>query len=222
VANGGLSVTKHLPEWADGDRARVAFDEIWGDLAELPLVKEHDVDRVVDTGHFVWGTITKPWVLSKAQEEVLRDLTLGMTPGQIAHRRGIKTRTVNTHIARARVRLRCKTTEQAIAVAIGSGVVHAIDRDPQLGDRVNVRSMSKRHKDTLALVAEGNTTDEIADLMGVSPETVKDRVEEVLQIMGARNRPHAVALAFSTGRMHVSNSRHTSEDFPKSTYDEAA
>lgn len=200
-------MVRHLPEWEDEDRAKIAFDKIWDDLAELPLIEEGDINKTVDQGHFTWNTISKPWKLSETQEEILREMASGLRPFEIAARRRIDTRSVGTHLKRIRVRLRVKTNEEAIAVAIGSGIVPAISRDPELGDRVNVRGLTERHKTVLKLMAEGEQNDEIAELLGLSPETIKDRVREICDLMGARNRTHAVALAFATGRLSLSASR---------------
>ena len=87
-------------------------------------------------------------------------------------------------------------------------MITAINRDPQLGDRVNVRSLTERHKNVLKLMALGETNEEIAQLLGLSVETIKDRVREICDLMGARNRTHAVSLAFTTGRLVVSGSNH--------------
>lgn len=201
-------MVRHLPEWEDEDRAKIAFDKIWDDLAELPLVEEKEVNRVVDGGHFVWSTITQPWKLSDTQEEYLYCISRGETPRQIATRKGLKLTSVNAQIGRARIRLRASTNEEAIAVAIGSGIIPAIDRDPLLGDRVNVRGFTERHKNVIKLMALGEQNDEIAEVLGLSVETVKDYVKEICLLMGARNRTHAVSLAFQTGRLTLSASRH--------------
>jgi DNA-binding CsgD family transcriptional regulator len=201
-------MVRHLPEWEDEDRAKIAFDKIWDDLAELPLVEEKEVNRVVDGGHFVWSTIGQPWKLSETQEEILREMARGMRPFEIAQKRNINVRSVSTHLKRIRIRLRVKTNEEAIAVAIGSGIVPAIVRDPELGDRINVRGLTERHKTVLKLMAEGEQNDEIAEVLGLSIETVKDHVKEICNLMGARNRTHAVSLAFTTGRLVLSSSNH--------------
>lgn len=208
-------MVRYLPEWDDGERARIAFDKIWDDLAELPLIQEKEINRVVDGGHFTWNTIKEPWTISETQEEILLALSRGGTPTSIAKERGIDQRTVSTQLKRIRIRLRAKTNEEAITVAIGSGIIPAIDRDQQTGDRINVRGLSDRHKKTLKLMALGESNEEIGESLGISAETVKDRVKEICGLMGARNRTHAVTLAFTTGRLAVSVSEHKKRDAPE-------
>jgi len=215
----GEEISKILPEMPDPEKALEAFERIWDDLMDLPLVKEEEVDRIVDKGHFVFSTISKPWTLSRAQEEIVFSLSRGETYSSIAKKRGCTTKTVAAQAGRARIRLRTKTNEETIAVAIGSGIISAISRDPILGDRTNIRGLAKRHKDVLRLMALGETNDEIAEQLGVSAEAVKDRVEEIRELMGARNRTHAVALAFMTGRLVLSTSRHQT-DRPEHTVEE--
>lgn len=203
-----MNYKQHLPDWEDEERAKVAFDKIWDDLADMPLVRETEVDLVVDSGHFTWNTIQQPWRLSETQEEILFALSRGKTPSQIAEARNITNKTVATQLRRIRVRLRCKTNEEAVAVGIGSGIIPAINRDPKQGDRMNIKGLPSFLGKTLLLMAEGNTNEELGQLLGIHTESAKDRVEQICQLMGARNRTHAVALGFATGRIALSDSRH--------------
>ena len=55
--------------------------------------------------------------------------------------------------------------------------------------------MSQRQREILNLVAKGFSNKEIADIAGVSLETVKDHVKKILLKMGAGSRTEAAALA---------------------------
>ena len=59
--------------------------------------------------------------------------------------------------------------------------------------------LTKRERDVLERLAEGHATEEVAELLHVSPHTVRSRVKTVLRKLGARNREHAVAIALSEG-----------------------
>ena len=54
--------------------------------------------------------------------------------------------------------------------------------------------LSARQEHILALLSEGLNTQDIADRLGVSPETVKSHVKVILHKLGARGRTHAVAI----------------------------
>ncbi|HEX8051828.1 MAG TPA: helix-turn-helix transcriptional regulator [Thermoleophilaceae bacterium] len=59
--------------------------------------------------------------------------------------------------------------------------------------------LTRRERDVLERLAEGRATGEVAELLHVSPHTVRSRVKSVLRKLGARNREHAVAIALSEG-----------------------
>ena len=59
--------------------------------------------------------------------------------------------------------------------------------------------LTEREHDVLERIAEGHATEEIAELLHVSPHTVRSRIKSVLRKLGARNREHAVAIAMTEG-----------------------
>jgi DNA-binding NarL/FixJ family response regulator len=61
------------------------------------------------------------------------------------------------------------------------------------------RSLSPRELEVLSLVAAGLSNGEIGGRLFIAEETVKSHVQKILSNLGARNRAHAVALAFRTG-----------------------
>ena len=65
------------------------------------------------------------------------------------------------------------------------------------------RGLSSRELEVLALVARGLSTDGIAGELFVTPNTVRAHVRHILDRLGARNRPHAVAIAFSAGLIWI-------------------
>ena len=62
-------------------------------------------------------------------------------------------------------------------------------------DMKSTPEMSQRQLEILNLVAKGFSNREIADIAGVSLETVKDHVKKILLKMGAGSRTEAAALA---------------------------
>jgi DNA-binding NarL/FixJ family response regulator len=51
----------------------------------------------------------------------------------------------------------------------------------------------------LVLLADGLTTGQVASALLVSEHTVRSRVRSTLGKLGARNREHAIAIAFREG-----------------------
>jgi DNA-binding CsgD family transcriptional regulator len=58
-------------------------------------------------------------------------------------------------------------------------------------------SLTDRELDVLLHLAEGQATEEIAELLCVSPHTIRSRIKTVLRKLDARNREHAVAIALT-------------------------
>ena len=63
--------------------------------------------------------------------------------------------------------------------------------------------LSARELEVLTLIARGLTTDRIAGELFVAPETVRSHVTRLRDKLGARNRPHAVAIAISAGLIWI-------------------
>ena len=63
--------------------------------------------------------------------------------------------------------------------------------------------LSPRQLEVLTLVARGLSTDGIAVELFISPTTVRAHVRNILDVLGARNRAHAVACAGSPGLLWI-------------------
>lgn len=61
--------------------------------------------------------------------------------------------------------------------------------------------------EALRLVANGLTDREIARVTGRSQDTVRTRVRRCVELLGARSRPHAVALAMGAGLLTAGDVR---------------
>jgi DNA-binding NarL/FixJ family response regulator len=72
-----------------------------------------------------------------------------------------------------------------------------------IADAAVDRGLSARQLEVLTLVACGLSTDGIAGELTVSPSTVRAHVRNILDALGARNRAHAVAIAYTTGLMLI-------------------
>jgi len=80
--------------------------------------------------------------------------------------------------------------------------------DPRL-DRIllsprataNIPQLSPREREVMHLMAEGLTAEAIGERLGISVETVRTHVRNVIRKLQARNRVHAVALALERGEI---------------------
>ena len=76
-------------------------------------------------------TLPTEVTLTGRERDVLRWLAEGLRVDRIAERMGVSNRTVEVHLASARRRVGAKTREQALAIAINSGLI----TDPEPGSR---------------------------------------------------------------------------------------
>jgi DNA-binding NarL/FixJ family response regulator len=74
--------------------------------------------------------------------------------------------------------------------------------------------LTKRETQILTYVAEGNTNKEIAHILSISEQTIKNHVSAILRKLNANDRAHAVALALRGGWISPeAKPRRVSEDF---------
>jgi DNA-binding CsgD family transcriptional regulator len=64
-----------------------------------------------------------------------------------------------------------------------------------------VPQLSPREREIMHLMAEGMTAEAIGDQIGVSVETVRTHVRNVIRKLQARNRVHAIAMALERGEI---------------------
>ena len=91
------------------------------------------------------------------------------------------------------------------AEAIRTAVEAAADSgrfiDPAARKMANRATLTKRQRETLQLLANGLSTDEVAGRLELSAETVRTHTKALLARLGARDRAHAVAIALRTGQI---------------------
>ena len=64
-----------------------------------------------------------------------------------------------------------------------------------------IEPLTEREEEALRLVAQGHTNAEMAELLFVSPSTVKSHLGSLQTKLGARNRVELAAFAWQSGRM---------------------
>ena len=83
----------------------------------------------------------------------------------------------------------------AIRDVVSGKIVMSDEIRLSIKDMKSTPEMSQRQLEILNLVAKGFSNREIADIAGVSLETVKDHVKKILLKMGAASRTEAASLA---------------------------
>ena len=64
-------------------------------------------------------------------------------------------------------------------------------------------ALTPREIEVLSLVARGLGNKEVGDVLGTAPGTVKAHVQSILSKLGAKDRTHAVTIAFRRGIIHL-------------------
>jgi DNA-binding NarL/FixJ family response regulator len=70
------------------------------------------------------------------------------------------------------------------------------------------QARGSRDDDLLRLLAEGRTTVDIAERLGIAPKTVRNRTSQLYRRLGVRSRTAAVRLAEQRGLLDPSDPRH--------------
>jgi DNA-binding NarL/FixJ family response regulator len=99
---------------------------------------------------------------------------------------------------------RLDVLESAVRDVAAGGVVFDPELLPEIFDRLTGRrpsggELTARERETLDLLAEGATTEEIGARLGVSRNTTRNHVQRVLGKLGARSKLEAVAVARREG-----------------------
>ena len=69
----------------------------------------------------------------------------------------------------------------------------------QIAEHTGEEGLTYKEIDVLRLMAWGNANKQIATELSITEETVKSRVKNILEKLGANDRTHAVAIAFKRG-----------------------
>jgi two-component system, NarL family, response regulator len=83
----------------------------------------------------------------------------------------------------------------ALLEAVRAALAHERFVDPEVPPRGSRGKLTRRQRQILQLLADGESTTFAARELGLSEETVKTHTKNAVARLGARNRTHAVAIA---------------------------
>jgi len=84
------------------------------------------------------------------------------------------------------------------AVHAGRRVV-AVDIAAQVAEHAGEENLTPKEIEVLRLIASGNANKEVAAHLNITEETVKSRVKNILEKLGANDRTHAVTIGLKRG-----------------------
>ncbi|MEV6120541.1 helix-turn-helix transcriptional regulator [Streptomyces sp. SID8352] len=143
------------------------------------------------------------------QLQVLSGVARGYKNVEIAGHLHVARPTVQRHVDRLGKSL--GTSERARMVAIGYERGWLARLSPEPREWV---VLTGRCQDVLRLIAEGKSNEEIADGLHLSVNTVKSHVRRILDVLQARHRAHAVALAYQHGHLRRRPDPHPAHPVP--------
>ena len=132
--------------------------------------------------------------LSERETEVLLRAAEGLTNLGIARRLSISDQTVKNHLAAIFRKTKTRSTPAAIRYGFDTGILPGKGTEVYMG-----KPLSPREKEVIQLVARGKSGKEIAQVLKISRQTVKNRMTKVIEAMGVHDSRGAVALACRTG-----------------------
>jgi DNA-binding NarL/FixJ family response regulator len=92
---------------------------------------------------------------------------------------------------------------QSIRTVHGGRKAMAAEVAAGVAEHTGEEGLTPKEVEVLRLIAAGNANKEIAAQLGVTEETVKSRVKNILDKLGANDRTHAVTIALKRGIIEV-------------------
>lgn len=176
------------------------------------------VERVEETVVNGRSSAAEPDIPGKSSEQPLRVVIVGNDPAarqglralvEAAPNAEIVAETADGTLAAEQVR-HCHPDlllfdvglPQAVAGLVGEASLLTVAREslhqactgePE-GDQRGSRELTRREREIMALIAEGRSNRQIADLLVLSPKTVKNHICRIYQCLGVHDRNRAVQL----------------------------
>jgi DNA-binding NarL/FixJ family response regulator len=160
------------------------------------------VDLVRDVGSFDVAIVDMRWCASeagraldgKAAIRAMRKAEPAL--GIVAHGERADRHLANTALQAGASAYVARTAgAEQLLRAVGAALAQESFVDPEVPPPGSRGKLTRRQREILQLIADGESTTVAARMLGLSEETVKTHTKNVLARLGARNRTHAVAIA---------------------------
>jgi DNA-binding NarL/FixJ family response regulator len=144
--------------------------------------------------------------------EVLRYVMAGYGNKEIARLLGVSEDTVRNHLTNLNKRLQTRDRTHAVVVALSLGILslkdaEAVTEQKLIAPRVARREQTPtaRELDILRYVMFGQSNAEIAEILSLSSQTIKNHMTYATIKLGARNRTAAVVIALILGLLSLAD-----------------
>ena len=164
--------------------------------------REEGVDLVRDIGDFDVAIVDMRWrrngvgpSISGAETvRILRRASTGL--GIVAHGERPERHLASVALQAGASAYVARTTgPDELRKAVAAAVAQESFVDPAVPPKGSRGKLTKRQREIMQLLADGESTTVAARKLDLSEETVKTHIKTALTRLGARNRTHAVAIA---------------------------
>jgi DNA-binding NarL/FixJ family response regulator len=133
---------------------------------------------------------------SRREVEIITGLARGLSREELAAELGLRGTGVAAHIRRSSARFGCTHRAGLVAVAYRAGWLADLPVEPR-----HYAQLPDRWREVLEGMALGLTDPQIAERLGIAPDTVRTHARRMFRTINARTRAHAVALGFQHGHL---------------------
>jgi DNA-binding NarL/FixJ family response regulator len=164
--------------------------------------REEGVDLVRDIGDFDVAIVDMRWrrngigaSISGAETiQILRRSSTGL--GIVAHGAAPERHLANAALGAGASAYVARTTgTEGLRKAVAAAVAQESFVDPAVPPKGSRGKLTRRQREILQLLADGESTTVAARKLDLAEETVKTHIKIALTRLGARNRTHAVSIA---------------------------
>ena len=157
-------------------------------MIATPEAPESEVASEVVALHGLRRALTD-YGLTISETEVLEHIAFGRSNVEIGALRNTSESTVKTQVKSIFGKIDVNNRTQAISTAYGLQGKPASTQQESFG-------LTDHETEVVALVAEGCSDKEIAEILGYAKPTIKDHMKKIFEKVGTRDRTHVVSILY--------------------------